>query len=215
MKRRRFILAAAAAPLLAAGCTATTDSLKETIHENDYRTYTENVDSVLISADGSKLVFLGAKYHYVFAAPAHLTALLDSPLHEKVKASMSQFNVDEDGNVSGNIVVALDGGTADERHQAAQMGFELRGGTFSYQKNALSGKRYAAQGFDASQVDKKYLSKTYPVTVREKNAFNGKKALYVLTPITVAADGVLTILAIPLIPVVILLLSNAHVSLGR
>jgi hypothetical protein len=210
MQRRRFILAAAVAPLLATGCTATTDSLKKTINENDYRTYTENVDSVLISADGSKLVFLGAEYHYVFAAPVHLTALLDSPLHEKVKASMSQFNVDEDGNVSGNISIALESDSTIEKQQAALMGFEVWGESFSYQKIALSGKRYAAKGFEASKVDKKYLSKAYSVTVRDKNAFNGKKILYVLTPITVAADGVLTILAIPLYPVAIALLSSGR-----
>ncbi|KIG10976.1 5-formyltetrahydrofolate cyclo-ligase [Caballeronia concitans] len=209
MKRRNFLLAAAAAPLLLSGCI--TESLRDEIREGDYRTYTESIDSVLISADGAKLVFLGAKYHYIFDAPAHFAELLDSPLDAKVKVDIRRFNADEHGSVSGTIEMELNDATADEMALAAQLGFRSDGRSSAYRSIYLTGTRYSAKGFDASKVDRKLLRKTYAVEINEPNPLNGRKVLYLLTPVTVAADGALLLLGSPLILVVLIAFSNSHV----
>jgi hypothetical protein len=208
MNRRKFLTAAAAAPLILSACTTVTDSLNESIAEHGYRIYKETVSSVLISADGRKLVFFGPEYHYIFDAPEHFAELMDSPLHAKMRAKFNQFDVGEDGGVSGYITIYLDAVLADEMDAAKQLGFSTTyKGTQMHRDIELNGKRYSAKGFDASKVDQKLLVKTYEVSVREKNTFNAAKALYVLTPITVAADGVLTLLTVPLFPVLFLVIA--------
>jgi outer membrane lipoprotein-sorting protein len=209
MNRRKFVLAAVAAPLILSACATVTDSLNESIKENDYRTYKETVSSVLISADGKKLVFLGPEYHYIFDAPEHFAALMDSPLHAKMRAQFNQFDAGEDGSVTGNITIYLDAVLADEMDAATQLGFsKTYSGTQTSRRIELNGKRYSAKGFDASKVDQKLLRNSYEVSVREKNPFNAAKALYVLTPITVAADGVMTLLTVPLLPFLIIALAG-------
>lgn len=197
MKRRSFIMAAAATPLLLSACV--TESLYGSIHRNDRRTYTESIDSVLTSADGTKLVFLGVKFHYVFDAPEHFAELLNSPLDAKVEVRTDTFFADENGNVEGYLRMELEKASAEEIAQAVHFGFTPRNASSASVSIALKGKRYSAEGFDASKVDKKLLRRTYEVRVNEPNPFNASKALYALTPITVAADGALWLLGAPLV----------------
>lgn len=197
MKRRNFILAAAATPFFVSGCI--TSALNENISDGEHRTYSEAVDSVLISADGSRLVFLGAKYHYLFNAPEHFADLLASPLDGRVRVSIGTFEADESGNVSGVIYMTLDDVSPEELAQAASLGFETGSSGSARLSMNLEGKRYRTDGFDASKVNKKLLQKTYTVQIREHNPFNARKALYLLTPVTVAADGALIFLGSPLI----------------
>jgi hypothetical protein len=188
------------------GCI--TSDLQDSIRKGDYRAYTESIDSVLISADGKTLVFLGQKYHYIFDAPDTFSALLDSPLHERMRAQVGLFSVDEAGVVRGGFDIELkDVSPGEETRQAIELGFHSK--TMA-RRISLKGRRYSADGFDLSKVNQRMLLKTYQVSVREKNPLNGKKALYVLTPITVALDGTLMILSIPLLPIAYLMLRNAR-----
>jgi hypothetical protein len=200
MKRRKFIVVAAATPLLVSGCFPITHSLDDAIREPEYRTYTETINSALITADGKKVVFLGGDYHYIFDAPEHFADFLTSPLDDKATAEVSKFQVDRNGDVQGSLTIWLRDVTPEQIEKAKQFGFDTLANQVPFKNITLKGKRYDAKGFDMSKVDKKLLHNWYRVTVNEKTPVNVKKVFYVLTPITVAADGVLTLLSIPLWP---------------
>ncbi len=201
-------------PLLLSGCFPLTEGLHENITKEEYRDYSESIDSVLITADRTMLVFLGRDYHYIFDAPKGFIELLESPLDNDVEASVLEFVVD--GNtVRGSIRIKLTNATADQMRQSKELGFTLKGSSEAMKLFELAGKRYSAKGFDSSNVNKKLLRRSYEVTVREKKSSDAKKLLYVLTPITVAADGLLSIMAIPLVPVVILIAGGVPGPMGH
>lgn len=100
-----------------------TKSLKDEIRTGDYQTYSETVNSVLISADGSKLVFLGKRYHYIFDAPENFAAFLDSPLDARAKVYIGQFDASETGTVTGYIELSLDNLSIAEIQQSKRLGF--------------------------------------------------------------------------------------------
>lgn len=201
MNRRKF-LAASALPIFSlSACTSVTRSLYRNANEKEYREYTENVSQMLMSSDGAKIVVLGQAYHYVFDAPPGLMDMLNSPLHSKLAAQVYPFSVKSDGAITGRFSLYFSGEINREDQWIAQaLGFSdgEKGGMdrlFS-----LSGKRYSAQGFTMPPSLAKAFNKNYSVRVDEELPSGGKRALMLLTPLTVAADGVLTILSIPLLP---------------
>ncbi len=204
MNRRRFLAAGAATiPALLTGCA--TPALYSQINEPEYRQYKETVNQVLISQDGKTIVILGAEHHYIMNAPENLVASIQSGFHAKLQASFRTFTVNLEGNIHGELTMQLDASaTGHEREQAKAMKFDaygVRDSSVALQRTfVLRGKRYAAGKF-ALPPQATPLNQSYTIAVDEQQPVGGKAALAVLTPITVAADGALVLLAIPLIPV--------------
>lgn len=71
----------------------------------------------------------------------------------------------------------------------------------------MQGARYSAANF-SMPAGTKPLNKPYRVEVREALPNGAREALVGMTPLTVAADGALILLAIPLIPLVLVVMRD-------
>lgn len=198
---RRLFLCASALPMLGLGGCAT-EALYSKISKTEYRNYEEPVSQILVSSDGKNIVVLGATYHYIFDTPPKLIEVLDSPLHPKLSAAMHQFDVKPNGDIKGSFYLLMpNDATDDDMHFAQSLGFESRKREAASLPFGLVGKRYSAKGFTmpaAGQV--KQFNRPYNVSIREELPIGGKAALALLTPVTVAADGVVVLLGIALVP---------------
>ncbi|MBI2732080.1 MAG: hypothetical protein HYX44_01830 [Aquabacterium sp.] len=85
--------------LAGTGCSSTPKLTRQT--------YTEKVSTVMITQDKKQFVILGERYHYIFAAPEDLVALLGSPLKAKAAARFQPFLVTVDGVTTGDFHLTL------------------------------------------------------------------------------------------------------------
>jgi hypothetical protein len=153
------------------------------------RTYDETALSFLVTEDGSRLVVLGEKYHYIFddISPS-LKEILLGPLHLRtvVVAVLANFYVKSDNVVTGDYVLSLSDQASDEQRKIAMSaGFVSPDLTLS---GHLKGVRYSAKGFPFPAAQTQGFAHRYDASVREERS---KTAKVLLTPVTVAADGVL------------------------
>jgi len=197
MNRRLFIFSSAAVLLGSTTGCVVTPALYNSINSPGYRNYTETVNQILFSADGKHLVFIGPKYHYIFDAPNHLMALLNSPLHKKMTATVSGFDIGLDERVTGTINLDANNLDLGEEKQAWALGFPGTTNGHFHGGLSLQGIRYSAQGFNMP-VRATQLNQSYTVKVREQVPATGaRKALVLLTPLTVAMDGVIMLFLTP------------------
>lgn len=214
MKRRDFLLAMTAGitPLLS-GCLPLTEKLlKDSPGTTERPTYTETVSTFLITSDGKKLVVLGDGYHYVFNAPPSLIQTLQASFRPLISANLSGFSL-TDNEVSGQYELTLDPKASDEHRAAARkIGFEMSTDGSMVLRDTLNGTRYNAQHFNSVAIKNRF-NKTYRVEVSESTAGGGPGAKILLTPVTLAADGVLVLVGTAvLIP---LLLTICIASKGK
>jgi len=198
LRRKLILVGGIAAIPMSSGCL--TAAL---MSGGDRENYIEKVGSVLISADGKTLAIIGKEYHYLFDAPQAIKAALDPDLRDVVNVNFQTFSVDSAQRITGgytlNIVKAA---TAEQKEKAVASGFKpLPAGNLSF-TGTLNGTRYAANGIQAESATQK-LRQEYTINVSaEKSA--GAKAVtqagkLLVTPVTLAADGVLILLAVPLL----------------
>jgi len=152
------------------------------------RTYDETALSFLVTEDGSHLVVLGEKYHYIFynVSPL-LKQILLSPLHLRtvVVAYLANFEVSGNNVVTGDYTLSLsDQASNEQRNSAIDAGFVPPDVTLS---GHLKGVRYSAEGFRSTGQTQEFAHR-YGATVREQRSTTAK---VLLTPVTVAADGAL------------------------
>jgi hypothetical protein len=152
------------------------------------RTYDETALSFLVTEDGSRLVVLGEKYHYIFddISPS-LKQILLSPLHLRtaVVAYLANFEVSGSNVVTGDYTLSLSDQASDEqRNSAIDAGFVPPDVTLS---GHVKGVRYSAEGFPSTAQTQEFAHR-YGATVREQRSTTAK---VLLTPVTVAADGAL------------------------
>lgn len=208
MRRRQMMGLAAGLPLTGlSGCITTM------MHED--RTYSEKLQGVLISADKKTLVVVGGQYHYVFAAPAQVVAALDPQLQPGIEAAGFQgFRVSADNKIQGRLVLQTRRNASPAQLQAArQAGFEERGGLMLAEAS-MHGERYAAR--DGAPLPLQKLNKDYYVHITEETSAAAKVLKAAATPVTVAADGVLVIGTIVLLPIWLpLLLANLCFVCGK
>jgi hypothetical protein len=165
------------------------------------RKYKEIAWSFLMTEDGSQLIVLGKSYHYVFnhITPS-LRQVLVSPLRRMVMTSLSEFYVTRDNVVTGDYTLRLSTeASEEERRQAIDAGF---GAPELNLSGHLEGIRYSAEGF-AARADTQEFTRPYVVIIREEDSRSRLAGKILLTPIAVAADGVLVIGALALIALVI------------
>jgi hypothetical protein len=198
--RRQWLKASGALALspLMAGCV--TQALFKN-HE-----YDESVSSVLISSDRKHLVFVGKDYHYIFDTPDVLVATLDAPFHHSVSGQLRDFHVKANGEITGDFSLILSVQVPeDEKRMALAQGYrksEFRAGEHAGQyaceyEGRLVGTRYRSNGVQAGTS--RQLNHAYSVHVSAEQTGGEKAALALLTPITVTADGVLILGAVPLV----------------
>lgn len=158
---------------------------------------TEEISSVLISADGQHLVFLTKQSHYIFDAPASLVAALRSSYKPNLAATIGKLNVDVDGKAKVAYQIDLVNPSSTQSRQARLDGFDEGASGFRL-KGALQGMRYASNGATLKQTIS--LNKTYRVEVHRE--LRGYEYVDLPSPIRATAEGGLAIVMAPLAIVV-------------
>lgn len=157
------------------------------------REYKENISSILVTSDGSKLVFVSDEYHYIFQSPQLLTDTFGASFYRSVRADFNQFYVSRSNGVSGSLDLILPADAPDaDRAAAAASGFKCQhwgDREVCRVEVQMTGRRYAADGVLPTGKSQA-LNQSYSVYV---SADEGAGAKVLLTPVTVAADGVLLV----------------------
>jgi hypothetical protein len=192
-------------PLILTGCTSALlkDSWKKF-------TYTEDVSSILISQDGTKLIIICPEYHYVFRMPRNLVEIIRSPVHKYIEAVLPPLIAGDGGpeNIRGSFYLVLAKNAPGEIvEQAVSLGFRNGGwrDTMAY-SGSLDGKRYISRSVLPMGTTQS-LNRAYQIEI-ETYTRGDDKAKLALTPITLAADGVLFIGVLPLLIVTGLILGE-------
>jgi hypothetical protein len=158
--RRKFLqLAALASTGLFWGC-ANTKRLFEP------KRYTEKISSILISADGKKIVAMGPEYHYIFDAPPEVVQTIKSGFHKAIQGSLSSFKVDAEGSISGSFFLRLNNSaTESEKQEAFGIGYRQIKTNFPFEiRGTLNGIRYSAGGQNFNSRSEQ-LNRTYSVDI--------------------------------------------------
>lgn len=192
-----IVVAAPAGLALLAGCVTSR------LHED--KQYVEKVESILITSDHKQIVVLGGSHHYIFQAPPELLALVESDLRPALTAEFHRFVVEADNSISGSLDLYLTGHggspTALQIARATTLGMTRgRNGSMQLPIN-LTGTRFAATGAVTERIGAMKLNKSYSVQIVERPSVAALGVRAALTPVTVAADGVLMLAAIPLLPI--------------
>lgn len=185
---RSLLLAPLLWAALLSGCA--TETLWKSKPASD--DYVERVSSVLISKDGKTLVIVGSNYHYIFEAPPTIVRTLTSDYQRYVGASLGTFTVDGAQRLTGTFVLHLRDDAPDgAKTSAKNAGFVEDASGYLRSDGVLSGTRYDAGNVNIG-ADARALNREYHVNInvpRSQNADLPRKLL--LTPLTVAVDGVL------------------------
>ncbi|RDI18603.1 hypothetical protein DFR41_11451 [Pseudacidovorax intermedius] len=192
---RRHVLAAAGIAMVGlSGCI--------TEHMYKQNTYWEQINGFFANQDGSSLVILGQSYHYVFAAPPALRAMLAPALHGAARdAEFEEFEVEGGSTVTGKINLELkpDLDPAQQR-LVESSGFVLTGGGWKATV-AMKGTRYSTDQFKGPASQK--FRREYIVSVTERSSAAGTALKVAATPVTVLADGALILGTVVLFPVLL------------
>jgi hypothetical protein len=192
------------------GAGLMTSCATESLYEKEFLNYTDTFSSVLISTDQNTLAVLSSRYHYVFKTSQKLVAVLTSSAHKNISAHIREFTLGKANAISGEVELCLPASAnADDIKSLTAKGFRKYSETSDKycEEFNLDGVRYAAGKVMVSQVYQ--LNQTYDVNVRVKENVWEKGVKIALTPITVAADGVVVIAAVPFIAFYMIALANS------
>ncbi|MBT8113117.1 MAG: hypothetical protein KJO47_05515 [Gammaproteobacteria bacterium] len=175
--------------LILISCTSTTESLWEN------PSYKEKIGRFLISEGGTKLAIIGEKYHYIFDLDKELKNILLSTIRASLKPSFYSFKVDENNNISGKFILYYSSDNKKDIEWLTKSGFinktRRNDKLFTYTfLSAINGKRYSTTTNANKSID---FSKPYFLKIEEPSSLLSSTGKIVATPITVAADGVMTI----------------------
>ncbi|KAG8153359.1 hypothetical protein [Burkholderia catarinensis] len=197
--RRRLLAAAMAASSLAlSGC------FTPKLYKDD--AYSEGVSGFMITEDGKKLVVLGTRYHYIFDLPAQLRPVLQSGYRKSLRTTFIGFHA-SGGSVTGHYRIVLPKDASDDDRQAAaadgftaaQAGLVLEGD--------IGGKRYSTEGFAGKdKAAAQPFNRPYSIYIKQSPSALGMGLRILATPVTVAADGVLVLGGVILVPIALVVL---------
>ncbi|UEP31038.1 MULTISPECIES: hypothetical protein [unclassified Burkholderia] len=192
--------------LLAAGMAAASLPLSGCFTPKLYKDsgYREHVSAFMITEDGKKLVVLGSDYHYIFDLPDSLRPVLQSGYRKSLHTAFTDFHASGSGVTGHYRIVLPKDASADDQQAAAANGFTAaRAGLVL--EGDIGGKRYSTDGFADKAKDKdnaaQAFNQPYNVYVRESPSVVGMGLRILATPVTVAADGVLVLGGILLVPI--------------
>lgn len=209
MKRRSFLKLSMLVPL--SGCM-TYKLVKDSNAVNQVYT-DEKITGFFSGSDMKTLVVMGKEHHYVMDGVGDLITVLSSPLKPRLSAEFSYFNVNEKQEVSGQLYLVASGADSDEEKMLLEKsGFKLVRGDKEWRKKFnMAGHRYDARGF-ALPEQMVPFNKDYKVVVIEETPPGFKRTKMLLTPVTLAVDGVLTVGAVLLAPVALVVLSQVRIT---
>ncbi|PCE32552.1 hypothetical protein [Burkholderia ubonensis] len=195
MMRRRLLAAGMVASSLALSGCFTKD-----LYEKKDKDYVESVSAFLITEDGKQLVVLGDRYHYIFALPDKLRPVLMSGYRKSLRSSFDRFKVDGSAVTGHYRTVLPPDASAEDRQAAVADGFTEAKNGLAFD-GEISGKRYSADGFAQMQkTAAQPFNKPYRVWIHEPLSAFDKGLRLLATPVTVAADGVLVLGGVVLLP---------------
>ncbi|WP_244289299.1 hypothetical protein [Burkholderia puraquae] len=186
---------------MAASSLALSGCFTPALYENHDETYVEHVSAFMITKDGKKLVVLGERYHYIFDLPDKLRPVLAASYRKSLHTSFGRFRVDG-SDVTGQYHTVLSkDATDDERQAATADGFGASRTRIELDGN-VAGKRYSTEGFTLKpDGTAQAFNERYTVVIDEAPSAFAKGLRILATPITVAADGVLVLGGVLLLPV--------------
>lgn len=195
---RRRLLAAG----MAAACLPLSGCFTPKLYKDSQ--YHEQVSGFMITEDGKKLVVLGTDYHYIFDLPASLRPVLMSGYRKALHTAFAGFHA-SGSSVTGHYRIVLPKeASADDQQAATADGFTVAQAGLVLEGD-IRGKRYSTDGFAArDKVDDKTaqaFNQRYVVYITESPSAVGMGLRILATPVTVAADGVLVLGGIVLVPI--------------
>jgi len=185
--------------LSVAGCMTTTP---------EWRSYSERITSVLISADEKKLVVFTSDYHYLFEAPPAIVRTLKGAFHPYVTATFGGFRVLADGSMQGSGALQLWKAPADRVDEAVAAGFTRTGSGRAELLVNLQGHRYKAGSL--KPLPRYELNKAYSIEVEAQKSTTHFDA----TPIKIVAGVPLVVGGVALFPLAVAAgcLANGNLS---
>ncbi|RQP25808.1 hypothetical protein DZC73_01715 [Albitalea terrae] len=185
--------------MTAAGCAQAPTAPRSTPIQH----YSETISSVLISQDRRHLVVIGDHYHYVFDTPAHFAELLASPLHQKVSATLSEFHVSREGDITGRFTLDMDADLSlRDRDTAQALGFVQVDARHLVQYGEMRGRRFVGSALRADR-QRSALNHPYTIEISAEEPVGSQVADRLSTPITVTSDGILLLYYVALSPVLL------------
>jgi hypothetical protein len=172
------------------GCASSTPPERRTI-----RSYTEEVSSILITADDKQIVFLGARYHYIFRAPPELLAVLRSPIHASLVAKFNPFTVFENQRIVGEFSLKLVTNATETQKEELRQACG-RDNIWKLNNIFLEGERFSASHISDAKLEP--LQHSYHVNIDESSG-DGYWHPPKDSPIKKIAGGILLIGLIPLL----------------
>jgi hypothetical protein len=187
-----------------------TGCVTDALYDKQFSNYTDTFSSVLISTDHKTLAVLSSRYHYVFNASQGLALMLTSSTHKNITAQIYDFTLTKENAISGRVELCLPATAS-----AADITSVTANGFTKYNEHspqyckayALEGVRYKAGKTMVSQTYQ--LNQSYTVNVKAEDSHLARGVKIALTPITIAADGVVAIAAVPFIAVYVIALANS------
>lgn len=163
--------------------------MTQALYSKSYSHSDEVVSGFYISSDDKLLVVIGERHHYVFPLDADLKKVLDWPGRSKVTAQFNQFDLRDDGSVSGGafLQVKKDEINSTEREFLENVGFKLDKDSFQLNR-VMRGKYYSAKKVGSVSP----FNKSYSIEIVETSSLPALIKV-ALTPVTVTVDGVLII----------------------
>ncbi|WP_419688919.1 hypothetical protein ACN22W_18575 [Burkholderia theae] len=197
---RRRLLAAG----LATSCVALSGCFTPKLYEDD--AYSEDVSGFMITKDGKKLVVLGTRYHYIFDLPAQLRPVLQSGYRTSLRTTFIGFHA-SGGSVTGHYRIVLPKDASDDDRQAAAADGFTSAPAGLVLEGDIGGKRYSTEGFAAQdKAATQPFNRPYSIYVKQSPSALGMGLRILATPVTVAADGVLVLGGVVLVPVALVVL---------
>ena len=168
------------------------------------KSYQEKVETFLMSEDKEQLIVIGEKYHYIFPTNDVLKFITQWPdKKQQVKASFSTFRVQLDQSLAGSYTLFIRDSrklSPEAKQLLISKGFfdNKSSNTLRYH-GGLAGKRYLANEVRVPETLK--LNKQYTIQIIENDTVSaGEVAKRIaLTPLAVAADGLLILGGAPLL----------------
>lgn len=169
--------------------------------------YEDRIQSFMLSNDGSYIVFIGGKYHYIMNdGHGFLRDILSWNMRAMlmVNTSKTVIKVDEKNHLVGEVVIeTVNNNFTRERWaflQAIGFRYDEKNNIFVI-KISVTGKRYLPRfDQDLPAENLPALTVPYQFFISEKMTPFKKACAAALTPITVTIDGVLMIGKVVLMP---------------
>jgi hypothetical protein len=216
MKRPLMILFSLFACVMSGACLTTELYSKPIKHANSQVSFNEDVKSFLITNDQRQLVIIGQKNHYIFPLNHDLREILMWNGRSKVMATGLNFVISKNNKINGSYhLKPREMATLTEADQTfmAEHGFKVAANAnkeWVYTGRLSDGTVYDAGQFKmpaGQSFNEPYHLKISYDYDRDYAYARGYAERALLTPVAVAADGLIVVGAVVASPIILLFLT--------